>query len=171
MDLQHFYPFVTLFLGVVFQAQISVAMKGKWKAFGEFADAVVAHLVKLAGQWNATRLDFVADRYPEISIKNAERTRRAAQGVQRVHILNKDRCVPKQWKKYMSCGKNRVISCFYVRSLGSLRFDDALVYDAAGSNMRTNCACAYVDPRRTESTTRCFRSFWRRRRIASQLAF
>ena len=40
------------------------AMKGKWKTFGEFADAVFAHLVKLAGQWNATRLDFVADRYP-----------------------------------------------------------------------------------------------------------
>ena len=83
------------------------AMKGKWKTFGEFADAVFAHLVKLAVQWNATRLDFVADRYPEISIKNAERTRRAAQGVQRVHILNKDQSVPKQWKKYMSCGKNK----------------------------------------------------------------
>ena len=82
-------------------------MKGKWKTFGEFAGAIFAYLVKLAGQLNATRLDFVADRYPEISIKNTERTRRAAQGVQRVHILNKGQCVPKQWKKYMSCGKNK----------------------------------------------------------------
>ena len=61
------------------------AMKGKWKTFGEFADTIFAYLVKLARQWKATRLDFVADRYPEISIKNAERTKRAAQGVQRVH--------------------------------------------------------------------------------------
>jgi hypothetical protein len=82
-------------------------MKGKWKTFGEFADTIFAYLVKLARQWNATRLDFVADRYPVISIKNAERARRAAQGVQRAHILNKDQCVPKQWKKYMSCGKNK----------------------------------------------------------------
>ena len=83
------------------------AMKGKWQTFGEFADTIFAYLVKLARQWKATKLDFVADRYPEISIKNAERTKRAAQGVQRVHILNKDQCVPKQWKKYMSCGKNK----------------------------------------------------------------
>ena len=50
---------------------------GKWKTFGEFADAMFAYLVKLAGHLKATRLDFVADRYPELSIKNTERARRA----------------------------------------------------------------------------------------------
>ncbi len=99
------------------------AVKGKWKTFGEFADTIFAYLVKLARQWNATRLDFVADRYPELSIKNAERKRRAAQGVQRVHILNKDQCVPKQWKKYMSCGKNKesliVFLCDHWRTYAS----------------------------------------------------
>lgn len=83
------------------------AIKEKWKTFGEFADAMFVYLVKLAQQRNSTRLDFVSDRYPEISIKNAERTRRAVQGAQKVHILNKDQCVPKQWKKYLSCGKNK----------------------------------------------------------------
>ena len=84
------------------------AIKGKWKTFGEFADdAIFVYLVTLSQQWNSTRLDFVSDRYPEISIKNAERTRRAVQGAQKVHILNKDQCVPKQWKKYLSCGKNK----------------------------------------------------------------
>ena len=82
-------------------------MKGKWKTFGEFADSVFAYLVILARQWKAVRLDFVVDRYPKESIKNAERTRRAIQGTQRVHIYNKDQNVPKQWKKYMSCGENK----------------------------------------------------------------
>ena len=50
---------------------------GKWKTFGEFADAKFAYLVKLAGHWKATRLDFVAEGYPELSIKNTERARRA----------------------------------------------------------------------------------------------
>ena len=82
-------------------------MNGKWKTFAEFSDSLFSHLVKLALQWKATRLDFVADRYPEVSIKNAERRRRASEGVQRVHILSKDQSVPKQWKKYLSCGKNK----------------------------------------------------------------
>ena len=81
-------------------------MKGKWGTFGELADAIFDHLVKLARKCKANRLDFVADRYPAISIKNSERLKRAAQGVQRVHILNKDQNIPKQWKKYLSSGEN-----------------------------------------------------------------
>ena len=98
------------------------AMNGKWKTF---ADSLFSHLVKLAIRWKATRLDFVADRYPENSIKNAERRRRASEGVQKVHILSKDQSVPKQWKKYLSCGKNKesliVFLCEYWRTYKSLR--------------------------------------------------
>ena len=69
-------------------------------------------------------MDFVADRYPENSIKNAERRRRASEGVQKVHILSKDQSVPKQWKKYLSCGKNResliIFLCEYWRMYKSL---------------------------------------------------
>ena len=57
------------------------SIKGKWKTFGEFADAILNSLAKLARQWNCTRLDFVADRYPVISIKNTGRRRRAKKGV------------------------------------------------------------------------------------------
>ncbi|XP_046864636.1 uncharacterized protein LOC124459156 isoform X2 [Xenia sp. Carnegie-2017] len=57
-------------------------IKGKWKTFG--------------------------DRYPEISIKNTERAHRASvQGVQTVHIFNDAQKIPKQWKKFMSSGKNK----------------------------------------------------------------
>jgi hypothetical protein len=57
------------------------SIKGKWKTFGELSDAILNSLTKLARQWNCTRLDFVADRYPVISIKNTGRRRRAKKGV------------------------------------------------------------------------------------------
>ena len=64
-------------------------------------------LVELAQQSNASRVDFVADCYPVLSIKKAERSRRAEKGVQKIHIFGKDQKVPKQWKKFMSCGENK----------------------------------------------------------------
>ena len=92
-------------------------MKGKWRTFGDFADSVFAYLLNLAKKWNAVRLDFVVDRYPTLSIKNAERAKRATQGVQRVHIYSKDQNIPKQWKKFLSCGDNKVVGRVFVRSL------------------------------------------------------
>ena len=66
-------------------------------------------LVQLAKQCNASRLDFVADCYPDLSIKKAERSRRAEKGVQRIRIVGKDQPVPRQWKKFLSCGgKQRI---------------------------------------------------------------
>ena len=64
-------------------------------------------LVQLAKQCNASRLDFVADCYPDLSIKKAERSRRAEKGVQRIRIFGKDQPVPRQWKKFLSCGENK----------------------------------------------------------------
>ena len=61
------------------------AFKGKCRTFGEFADSIFDYLVKLTRQCKANRLDVVA-----VSIKNSERSKRAAQGVQRIRILNKD---------------------------------------------------------------------------------
>ena len=64
-------------------------------------------VIKLAQDCRAKRLDFVADRYPALSIKNTERARRATQGVQRVHIYGQDQKIPKQWKKFLSSGENK----------------------------------------------------------------
>ena len=49
----------------------------------------------------------MGDRYPERSIKNAERSRRAEKGVQRIHIFGAEQPVPKQWKKFLSCGESK----------------------------------------------------------------
>ena len=83
------------------------SMKGKWRTFGEFADTLFSCLLSLVKQWKAVQLDFVADKYPTLSIKSIERAKRKAQCVQRVHIYNKDKTIPKQWKKYLSCGDNK----------------------------------------------------------------
>ena len=57
---------------VVHAIAVIQCIKGKWKTFGELADATLNSLTSLAKQWNCTRLDFVADRYPLLSIKNME---------------------------------------------------------------------------------------------------
>ena len=53
----------------------------KWKTYGKFADALLNSLVKLTRKFNSIQLDFVADRYPDLSIKNTKRQRRADKGV------------------------------------------------------------------------------------------
>ena len=52
-------------------------------------------------------MDFVSDRYPAQSIKNAEREKRATQGECSVRIYAKDQRVFKPWKKFLSNGKNK----------------------------------------------------------------
>ena len=49
----------------------------------------------------------MTDRYPEVSIKNAERQHRAASGSQEIHVSKPDQPIPKQWKKYLAHGYNK----------------------------------------------------------------
>ena len=70
------------------------ALKGKWKTFGELCDAIFNSILKSARHWKATRLDFVADHYLSIRIKDQERNRRAENsGIQKVHNV--------QWKGHL----------------------------------------------------------------------
>ena len=121
------------------------SMKGKWKTYGEFADALLNSLVKLARKYNSTRLDFVADRYPALSIKNTERQRRADKGVQKVHIFGKDQNVPKQWKKFLSCGENKeslvVFLCEYWRACSSSQLGTV---SAIHVTAKENCYVLYA---------------------------
>ena len=52
-------------------------------------------------------VDFVCDRYPNESIKNLERDRRAAKGIQLIRIYSDNQKVPRQWKKFLSSGENK----------------------------------------------------------------
>jgi hypothetical protein len=75
--------------------------------FGELSIAVLHRIIAKANQHQSTRIDFVVDRYPDVSTKNVERNKRGKGGVQLITIYNKDQKVPVQWKKFMSCGKNK----------------------------------------------------------------
>ena len=74
---------------------------------GQLAEKVLKQLVCLACSNESTVIHFVTDRYPEVSIKNAERQHRAASGSQKIHISKPDQPIPKQWKKYLAHGYNK----------------------------------------------------------------
>ena len=58
---------------------------------------------------NASRIDFVTARYPDMSIKNTERNQRAAKGSLSVKITDRNQRRPQQWNKFLACGKNKSV--------------------------------------------------------------
>ena len=74
--------------------------------FGEVARPLFERLTKSMIA-PGSRLDFVIDRYPDISIKYDEHHRRAGSGVIRVCILSGDQKLPLQWKKFLRSSDNK----------------------------------------------------------------
>ena len=64
-------------------------------------------LMSLATRYSAARVDFVIDRYPDVSIKNAERSRRAGGDCQVINVHSDNQKTPQQWKKNLSVGRNK----------------------------------------------------------------
>ena len=77
------------------------------ETFGQLVDVVLKNVIDIAVYNKSRRVDFVTDRYPAVSIKNAERLHRAASGTYTVSILGDQQKVPKQWKKFLSVGSNK----------------------------------------------------------------
>ncbi len=75
--------------------------------FGELAETILQYIVKLALQHNCTWIDFVIDRYLEMSIKNLEWSRSGGGGTQLVEIYGRDQKTPTQWKKFILDGTNK----------------------------------------------------------------
>ena len=75
--------------------------------FGELATKLLTMVLNAALFYKCKRLDFVCDQYPRQSIKNLERARRAASGVQVIRIYSEQQKAPRQWKKFMSSGENK----------------------------------------------------------------
>ena len=79
------------------------SMKNVPATFKEIAKTVLKPLmIRYAKQ-----IDFVTDRYPDISIKNTERNRRTAEGSLLVKITGGNQRRPQQWKKFLGHGKNK----------------------------------------------------------------
>ena len=83
--------------------------------FGEMSIFISRHIMKLGSFFNASRVDFVSDRYKAVSIKNAERNRRAGGAhhcVQRA--LNACQKTPHQFRKYPMSGQNKESLCLFL---------------------------------------------------------
>lgn len=74
--------------------------------FSQLAEMIFKRILMQVEE--ARRVDFVGDQYPNISIKNIERERRSNSGQLAVAIASSQQLCPRQWKKYLSCGRNKV---------------------------------------------------------------
>lgn len=63
--------------------------------FGELANTIFSVLMHYAKRYKSSRVDFVVDLYPDLSIKNVERTRRAVGGCQVIQIYGKKQKTPR----------------------------------------------------------------------------
>ena len=75
--------------------------------FGELATNLLDKIVNTGVSLNFSRIDFVCDRYPEKSIKNLERDKRAVDGANVIRIYSEQQRVPRQWKKFLASGENK----------------------------------------------------------------
>ena len=83
--------------------------------FEELPPLLLSILISMATRLNATRVDFVVDRYPKVSIKNSERKKRAYTGSNMLKIYGKKKKTPTQWKKFLNNGENKEsLACFVV---------------------------------------------------------
>ena len=92
------------------------AMRHIPETFGELADTVLSQIFGLAASNNCSRVDFVTDRYPVVSIKNTERTKRAGMGSQIMQVYSEEQKTPRQFKKFLSNGLNKecLINFFFI---------------------------------------------------------
>ena len=72
------------------------------QTFGALAEKIIQRIINNATTSNASRLDFVSDLYPEISIKNLERSKRVESGSTHIKICSPSQKVPRQFKKFPS---------------------------------------------------------------------
>ena len=69
--------------------------------FGKLADQILDKLLSVASKDGARRVDFVPDRYPDVSIKGGERIKRAKLRTQLIIITGR------KFRKFLSCGANK----------------------------------------------------------------
>ena len=77
------------------------------QTFGAYAEDVLNRILGIAKIFKASRVDFISDLYPAVSIKNLEREKRATDGSTTVRIGGASKKMPRQFKKFLSVGKNK----------------------------------------------------------------
>lgn len=77
------------------------------ETFGDLVESILTRILSAAAHSKSTRVDFVCDTYPDLSIKNLERSQRADPGSTVIMILGPQQKVPRQFKKFLSVGRNK----------------------------------------------------------------
>ena len=77
------------------------------ETFGDLVESILVRILSSAANSKSTRVDFVCNTYPDISIKNLERSECADAGSTVIMILSPQQKVPRQFKKFLSVGKNK----------------------------------------------------------------
>ena len=73
--------------------------------FALLAEMLMKRVIAVAGR--AVRIDFVADQYPDVSIRNTERDKRGSTGKLMITISSPQQMCPRQWKKFLASGSNK----------------------------------------------------------------
>ena len=109
--------------------------------FAHLADQVFSRAT-FAFKSGSSRIDFVVDQYPAISIKACERSRRLRSGSLRTAILHSKQSVPKQWKKYLSNGENKTeLAIFLCQEWKNARYASALLNKQLYATSGSMCYC------------------------------
>ena len=82
-------------------------MKLTATTFGKLAEGLLAKIIMMANSSNSSRVDFVGDSYPQQSIKDLEREKRSDGETYLTKIYGTQQRVPRQWKKFLSAGRNK----------------------------------------------------------------
>ena len=119
---------------------------------GDLATVILKQLFSLATYHHATRVDFVTDQYPSISIKNAEREKRAATGHEIINIYAANQSTPRQWKKFLSHGKNKVSLVRFLCQAWerSTMAEDMELYVCVGQTVKRLCYQSGLPPTAVE---------------------
>ena len=80
------------------------ALKNLPNTFGELAVTILKNIITLASKFGCRRIDVVCDRYPDQSIKGAERLSRGSAGAAVIDIYGETQKNPRQWKKFLRSG-------------------------------------------------------------------
>ena len=72
-------------------------MKHIPNTFGTLVEVILGRILSLASNSKSARVDSVCDTFPDVSIKNIERSNRANEGSTVVRFLGADQKVPRQF--------------------------------------------------------------------------
>ena len=83
------------------------ALKSVPETFDTLSLTIFKTIITLASKFGCDRVDVVCDRYPDKSIKGAERMKRGSADAAVINIFGGLQKTPRQWKKFLKSGKNK----------------------------------------------------------------